>query len=45
LYIDDINENFDAELTKYMPFNRTGDRNDIISFIQESKKGLEKIQT
>lgn len=42
LYIDDINEYFDSELTKYMPFNPTGDRDDIISFIHESKKGLEK---
>ncbi|MBT2620090.1 hypothetical protein [Chryseobacterium sp. ISL-6] len=25
-----------------MPFNPTGDRNDILSFVQESKKGLEK---
>lgn len=41
-YINDINEYFNAEITKYMPFNPTGDRNDILSFVQESKKGLEK---
>ncbi|UZT99076.1 GNAT family N-acetyltransferase [Chryseobacterium fluminis] len=42
LYIDDINEHFDAELTKYMPFNPRGDKSEIRSFIQESKKGLDK---
>lgn len=40
LYIDDINTFFTAEVTRYMPFNPKGDRNDILSFVEESKKSL-----
>ncbi|MGC5746115.1 GNAT family N-acetyltransferase [Chryseobacterium sp. NFX27] len=42
LYIDDINTCFTAEVTRYMPFNPDGDRNDILVFVQESKKMLLK---
>lgn len=42
LYIDDINTCFTAEVTRYMPFNPDGDRNDILAFVQESKKMLLK---
>jgi len=42
LYIDDINTCFTAEVTRYMPFNPDGDRNDILAFVQESKKLLLK---
>ncbi|CEJ70541.1 hypothetical protein BN1195_02868 [Chryseobacterium oranimense G311] len=41
-YIDDINECFTAEVTRYMPFNPTGDRNDIINFVKASKESLLK---
>jgi len=40
LYIDDINTYFTAEVTRYMPFNPDGDRNDILAFVKESKKLL-----
>lgn len=39
-YVDDINTYFTAEVTRYMPFNPEGDRNDILSFVKESKKSL-----
>ncbi|WP_223607583.1 GNAT family N-acetyltransferase [Chryseobacterium sp. OSA05B] len=39
-YVDDINTHFTAEITRYMPFNPEGDRNDILSFVEESKKTL-----
>lgn len=39
--VDDINESFNKELTKYMPFSPTGDRNDILSFVHQSQKELE----
>ncbi|MCQ9637105.1 GNAT family N-acetyltransferase [Chryseobacterium sp. WG14] len=42
LYIDDINTCFTAEVTRYMPFNPHGDRNDILVFVEESKKLLLK---
>lgn len=42
LHIDDINTYFTAEITRYMPFNPEGDRNDILSFVEESKKSLSK---
>lgn len=42
LYIDDINEFFTAEVTKYMPFNPTGDRNDVLNFVNSSKESLLK---
>ena len=40
LYIDDITKNFTAEITRYMPFNPKGNRNDILNFVSESKKSL-----
>ncbi|MCT2407246.1 GNAT family N-acetyltransferase [Chryseobacterium antibioticum] len=40
LYVDDINTYFTEEITRYMPFNPEGDRNDILSFVEESKKSL-----
>lgn len=40
LHVDDINTYFTAEITRYMPFNPEGDRNDILSFVEESKKSL-----
>ncbi|WP_284461835.1 GNAT family N-acetyltransferase [Chryseobacterium sp.] len=40
LYIDDINTYFTTEVTRYMPFNPDGDRNDILVFVKESKKLL-----
>ncbi|ASW74781.1 hypothetical protein IQ37_18880 [Chryseobacterium piperi] len=40
LYIDDILEHFTNEVTRYMPFNPQGNRKDIISFINESKRTL-----
>ncbi|CAH0296951.1 GNAT family N-acetyltransferase [Chryseobacterium sp. Bi04] len=42
LYIDDINTCFTVEVTRYMPFNPDGDRNDILVFVEESKKLLLK---
>lgn len=42
LYVDDINKCFTAEVTKYMPFNPEGDRNDILRFVEESKRTLSK---
>ncbi|MCJ7934653.1 MAG: GNAT family N-acetyltransferase [Chryseobacterium sp.] len=42
LYIDDINTYFTAEVTRYMPFNPDGDRNNIFVFVKESKKSLLK---
>jgi len=42
LYIDDINECFTAEVTKYMPYNPTGDRNDVLNFVNSSKESLLK---
>lgn len=39
--INDIKHRFfTAEITQYMPFNPQGDRNDIISFVNESQKSL-----
>lgn len=40
LYVDDINTCFTAEVTRYMPFSPEGDRNDILSFVEESKRSL-----
>lgn len=39
-YIDDINANFTPAITKYMPHNPEGDRNDIVNFVERSKKEL-----
>ncbi|MFP3835411.1 GNAT family N-acetyltransferase [Chryseobacterium sp. SIMBA_028] len=39
-YIDDILEHFTNEVTRYMPFNPQGNRNDIVSFVEESKRTL-----
>ncbi|AZA92276.1 Uncharacterised protein [Chryseobacterium nakagawai] len=39
-YIDDILEHFTEEVTKYMPFNPQGNREDIINFVNESKRTL-----
>lgn len=41
LDVDPINESFTEELTKYMPFTPSGDRNDILSFVLQSQKELE----
>ncbi|ASK31832.1 GNAT family N-acetyltransferase [Chryseobacterium sp. T16E-39] len=40
LYIDDILQHFTSEITRYMPFNPKGNRNEIISFVNESKRTL-----
>lgn len=40
LYVDEINTYFTTEITRYMPFNPKGDRNDILSFVEESKRSL-----
>lgn len=42
LHVDDINTYFTAEITTYMPFNPEGNRNDIVSFVKESKELLLK---
>jgi len=39
-YIDDILEHFTSEITRYMPFSPKGNRNDIVSFVNESKRTL-----
>ncbi|WP_428231437.1 GNAT family N-acetyltransferase [Flavobacterium sp.] len=39
-YIDDINLSFTQEVTKYMPFNPNGDKNEIINFVESAKKKL-----
>ncbi|SDJ83705.1 GNAT family N-acetyltransferase [Chryseobacterium jejuense] len=39
-YIDNILEHFTNEVTRYMPFNPQGNRKDIISFVNESKRTL-----
>ncbi|RXM49907.1 MULTISPECIES: GNAT family N-acetyltransferase [unclassified Chryseobacterium] len=39
-YIDDIVEHFTEEVTQYMPFNPQGDRQEIITFVNESQKTL-----
>ncbi|MEG0929079.1 GNAT family N-acetyltransferase [Chryseobacterium sp.] len=39
-YIDDILEHFTSDVTRYMPFNPQGSRNDIVSFVEESKRTL-----
>lgn len=39
-YIDDILENFTKEVTRYMPFNPEGDREEITNFVNESKRTL-----
>lgn len=41
-YIDDITKCFTAEITKYMSFNPTGDRSDIVNFVNASKESLSK---
>ncbi|KFF10562.1 hypothetical protein IW15_19685 [Chryseobacterium soli] len=38
--IDDINNNFTPKVTEFMPFNPTGDKNEVIHFVESSKKGL-----
>ncbi|WP_165851756.1 GNAT family N-acetyltransferase [Chryseobacterium pennipullorum] len=40
LYIDDILEHFTTEVTRYMPFSPQGNRMDIVSFVNESKRTL-----
>jgi RimJ/RimL family protein N-acetyltransferase len=40
LHIDDILEHFTNEVTRYMPFNPQGNRQDIITFVNESKRTL-----
>jgi len=40
LYIDDILEHFTNEVTRYMPFDPQGSRQDIITFVNESKRTL-----
>ena len=40
LYIDDILEHFTNDVTRYMPFNPKGNRQDIITFVNESKRTL-----
>ncbi|MDR6460619.1 RimJ/RimL family protein N-acetyltransferase [Chryseobacterium vietnamense] len=40
LHIDDILEHFTNEVTRYMPFNPQGNRQDIITFVDESKRTL-----
>lgn len=42
LHVDDINTYFTSEITTYMPFNPEGNRNDIVSFVKESKELLLK---
>lgn len=39
-YINDILEHFTKEVTRYMPFNPEGNRNDIVNFVNESKINL-----
>ncbi|HBV17889.1 GNAT family N-acetyltransferase [Chryseobacterium carnipullorum] len=39
-YVDDINTYFTSEITRYMPFNPEGDRNDILKFVEDSKRSL-----
>lgn len=39
-YIDDIYISFTPEVTKYMPFNPSGNKNDIIKFVEDSKRNL-----
>lgn len=39
-YIDDILEHFTSEVTRYMPFNPQGNRQDIVNFVNESKRTL-----
>lgn len=39
-YIDDILEHFTKEVTQYMPFNPEGDREEIINFVNQSKRTL-----
>ncbi|MGU3373290.1 GNAT family N-acetyltransferase [Chryseobacterium sp. M5A1_1a] len=39
-YIDDVLEHFTNEITRYMPFNPQGDRQDIVDFVNESKRTL-----
>lgn len=39
-YADDINTYFTAEITRYMPFNPEGNMNDVLSFVDHSKKSL-----
>ncbi|PWN65143.1 N-acetyltransferase [Chryseobacterium phosphatilyticum] len=40
IYTNDIFEYFTDEVTRYMPFNPQGNRDDIINFIKESKRNL-----
>ncbi|MEJ5048204.1 GNAT family N-acetyltransferase [Chryseobacterium culicis] len=40
LYIDDILEHFTNEVTRYIPFDPKGSRQDIITFVNESKRTL-----
>ncbi|CAD0223449.1 GNAT family N-acetyltransferase [Chryseobacterium sp. JV274] len=40
LYIDDILEHFTNDVTRYMPFNPQGNRQDIITFVNESKRTM-----
>ncbi|CAI8919156.1 GNAT family N-acetyltransferase [Chryseobacterium sp. IT-36CA2] len=40
IHIDDIFEHFTQEVTRYMPFNPQGNRQDIINFVNESKRTL-----
>ncbi|MDR2236703.1 MAG: hypothetical protein LBE92_11305 [Chryseobacterium sp.] len=40
LYTDDILEHFTQEVTRFMPFNPQGNREDIVRFVDESKRTL-----
>lgn len=40
LHIDDILEHFTNEVTRYMPFDPQGNRQDIVTFVNESKRSL-----
>lgn len=40
LYKDDILEHFTQEVTRFMPFNPQGNREDIVRFVDESKRTL-----
>lgn len=40
VYADDINTYFTAEVTRYMPFNPQGNIQDVLNFVDHSKKSL-----
>lgn len=39
-YTDDILKYFTSDVTRYMPFNPQGNRQDIVTFVEESKRTL-----